>query len=259
MTLVGKDGVLITNIQRMCFHDGPGIRTTVFLKGCNLHCPWCANPENISASPQEYELDGRKGVYGNLYSCEELFAEVMKDYEYYSPDGGVTFSGGEPLLQIAKLIQLLSELKKHGISTAVETALQVPLAIWQDAADLIDHYIVDLKILDIEQCRSIIGGDVNCYESCFAFLEERDADITLRIPLNHEYTMREENIDLLDDFLKRHSDIPVEIFATHDLGSRKYESLSMKLPVFRKVSDDDIAVVSKRFDRDGLKVSINKF
>lgn len=254
-----KDSVLVTNIQRMCFHDGPGIRTTVFLKGCNLHCPWCANPENISASPREYELDGRKGVYGDYYSTDEILTELLKDRVYYADGGGVTFSGGEPLLQIAKLIPLLQKLQELGISTAVETALQVPVSVWQDAADLIDHYIIDLKILDPQSCGSVLGGNVSCYERCFEFLERRGTDVTLRIPLNHEYTMREENLRLLEDFLKKHSEIPVEIFATHDLGSKKYESLGMKPPVFKEVSDDEIAAVSDRFERNGSRVSINKF
>ena len=100
---MSTDKILITNIQRMCFHDGPGIRTTVFLKGCNLHCPWCANPENISALPQAYERDGRKGLYGKEFSEEELLKEVLKDRRFYEDGGGVTFSGGEPLLQIKAL------------------------------------------------------------------------------------------------------------------------------------------------------------
>ncbi len=253
-----EDRVLVTNIQRMCFHDGPGIRTTVFLKGCNLHCPWCANPENISPSVQEYELDGRKGVYGKIYSCVELLEEVLKDRAYYGDDGGVTFSGGEPLLQISKLSPLLERLKELGISTAIETALHVPLAAWEGAADLIDHYMVDLKILDDSLCGSVIGGDVCCYEDNFEYLEKLGKSITIRIPLNHEYTMKEENMHLIEEFLKIHYRFPVEIFAMHDLGAKKYESLKIEPPALKEVTANEIKTVADILAKNGSAVIINK-
>ena len=73
-----SEKLLVTNIQRMCMHDGPGLRTTVFMKGCKLHCPWCANPENIRDRQEEYIKDGRPGVYGCYYSPQELFLEITE-------------------------------------------------------------------------------------------------------------------------------------------------------------------------------------
>ena len=94
--------VRITDIQHFSLHDGPGIRTTVFFKGCNLRCPWCANPECISQKIQ--------GEFGYDISLDELEKEILKDEPFYKTGGGVTFSGGEPLLQIKYIEPLLKSL-----------------------------------------------------------------------------------------------------------------------------------------------------
>ena len=107
--------VRVSNIQRFSLHDGPGIRTTVFLKGCNLRCPWCSNPENIDFEPTKYINENTKeqGIFGKDIEMSELFEEIMKDKQYYNMnDGGVTFSGGEPLLQI-KVIEPLLKLREE--------------------------------------------------------------------------------------------------------------------------------------------------
>ena len=114
------DKILVTNIQRFSLHDGPGIRTTVFLKGCSLKCPWCANPENLKPYQEKYIKNGIISTYGKYMSCEEIYDEVIKDKNFYievshsmtnnyleSLPGGITFSGGEALLQVEKIIPLL--------------------------------------------------------------------------------------------------------------------------------------------------------
>ena len=107
--------VRISNIQRFSLHDGEGIRTTIFLKGCNLRCPWCANPENIDFEFTKYKNKDTKeeGIFGKDIDNLELYNEIIKDKEFYKDsNGGVTFSGGEPLIQIRKLEPLLAKLKK---------------------------------------------------------------------------------------------------------------------------------------------------
>ena len=103
--------MLITNIQRFSLHDGPGIRTTVFLKGCSIRCPWCSNPENLNGYPEKYNKNGIEGIYGKEYSCDEVYDEIMKDEVFYEDDGGVTFSGGEALPQTVNLIQLIKRIR----------------------------------------------------------------------------------------------------------------------------------------------------
>ena len=102
---------LLSNIQRMCMQDGPGIRTTVFMKGCGIHCPWCSNPENLSFEAEEYTRSDGKGVYGSSYSIDEIYQEIIKDKDYWGSDGGVTFSGGEALMHMDFLQELFRRLK----------------------------------------------------------------------------------------------------------------------------------------------------
>ena len=77
-----EKNILLTNIQRFSLHDGPGIRTTVFLKGCSLRCPWCSNPENLKPHPEKYMKDGIDGIYGKYYSASELVKECLKDKNF---------------------------------------------------------------------------------------------------------------------------------------------------------------------------------
>ena len=122
--------MIVTNIQHFCLHDGYGIRTTVFLKGCSLRCPWCANPENINMNIEKYvEKLNNKEIeknYGFNITIDELYSEIVKDKNFYSNGGGVTFSGGEPILQINELEDLLIKLNNENINITFETALFVP-------------------------------------------------------------------------------------------------------------------------------------
>ena len=143
--------VRVSNIQRFSLHDGPGIRTTVFMKGCNLKCPWCCNPENIDYNFTAFNnLNvNEKGVFGFDIELDELYNELIKDSSYFKiNNGGITFSGGEPLLQIKKLEPLLIKLKKHNINLCLETALQVPFEFVEIASKYFDEIIIDIKILE---------------------------------------------------------------------------------------------------------------
>ena len=251
--------LLITNVQRMSLSDGPGIRTTVFFKGCNLRCPWCANPENISGIPQEYSIGGRKGIYGKEYSYEELYKLIMRDRFFYGEEGGVTFSGGEPLLYINDALPLINRLKEEQISVALETALYVPYQAWKNAIDSIDYFYVDIKVLDPMTSSEVLGGDVQCYKDNVRYLKENGKKTVFRIPLNKEYTMKQDNLSLLFDFLKMYSEIPVEVFPTHNLGKEKYRSLGLRETKFARISTTEINEIVKCIREIGCNVSINDY
>ena len=126
----------VTNIQRMCFHDGPGIRTTVFLKGCSIHCPWCSNPENIDF----------KSPYGRKYDAGELANELLKDEHFWKESGGgVTFSGGEPFLQIDEICEVTNIINRNKTSVILESALFVDLSLIKKCIDCVDGVIVDIR------------------------------------------------------------------------------------------------------------------
>lgn len=158
--------MLVANIQRFSVHDGPGIRTTVFMKGCPLRCQWCHNPETQSTKPQIlfYEKKcigcgachisyqncptGAKELSGTEYSTEELLKVIQKDIAFYGLQGGVTFSGGEPFVQSKELQAALSACKEQHISTAVDTCGYFDSALLYEMASYIDLLLWDIKDTD---------------------------------------------------------------------------------------------------------------
>lgn len=227
-----------TNIQRFSLHDGPGIRTTVFLKGCSLRCPWCSNPENINYKIEKYIKDGKAGVYGRDYTCDEIFEEVMKDKAFYDKDGGVTFSGGESLLQSYEMIPLLTRFKKEGITTAVETCLFVPTENLLSVIHLIDFLYVDMKIMDADSCKEVEKGDLSLYLNNLDELLKWKK-ITLRIPVIGGYTDGCKNRKkVIEEIKKREFGImKIELIKEHNLAESKYKSLGMEMS-YQGVSDE---------------------
>ena len=251
--------MIVSNIQRMSFHDGPGIRTTVFLKGCNLHCPWCANPENISFKIQEYMDNGKSGIYGKEYSVEELFEEILKDRLFWGDDGGITFSGGDPLMHSKELVPLLSKLKEQEIHIAVETALFVPSEHIEITLPYIDYYIIDIKILDEDICGKVLGGKLDDYLNNVKLLHRMGKNMLFRIPCNIEYTMSVDNKSRILDFLMEYSDIKVQLFAIHDLAKKKYESLEKKMWEHDTVDESQLIefidlLIDKGIDAEIIKI-----
>ena len=181
--------VLISNIQRFCLHDGPGIRTTIFTKGCLLRCPWCCNPENLIND------------FGNYYSVKELIDIIMKDSSFYVDGGGVTFSGGEFLLNIFEFEELIKELKENKINLCLETSLYAPKKNLELAMKYFDLFIIDFKLLDREDAKKIIRGDSSVFVENVNFFLENNNKYIARIPLSKEIGNK-KNIDLIIDLLK---------------------------------------------------------
>lgn len=260
---------LVTNIQRFSLHDGPGIRTTVFLKGCSLHCPWCANPENLLPYPEAYVKDGKQGTYGQFLSCDEIYHEIIKDRIFYDQTdesdglgiqrGGVTFSGGEPLLQFDVLEPLLVKLKDEKISICVETCLFVPADKLLLAFKYVDLFYVDIKILDREKCRHILGGNLDQYFSNLKELVKEEKSIVFRIPLIGGFTDDEQNIMRMADLLSVYRPRKVELIKEHNLGKNKYESLGKKPLALNGVTDDEMEKVKATLQgKTGIPVQICK-
>lgn len=248
--------VTITNIQYFCMDDGPGIRTTVFLKGCTIHCPWCGNPENISFKIESY---GNDEIFGYEISLKNLEKELLKDEIFYSlNDGGVTFSGGEPLIQINNLEPLLKSLKEKNINICIESALFVPINLLKVATKYIDEYLIDIKILDKEECKNILKGDIETYYNNLNYLFSGNRNITFRIPLINEYTLKEKNINLILELLKKYSPNKIEIFKIHNLGDKKYKVLKKEVPNFSKVQDNKVHDLYEKIYKINRNVEILK-
>lgn len=252
---------LITNIQRFCVHDGPGIRSTVFLKGCTLHCPWCSNPENIRYQKDSYIKNNIEGEYGEYYRPDVLVNELIKDRAYWNNGGGVTFSGGEALSHIDYLIPIFELLKKANVDIAVETALYVKRENVKKTLEFVDYFMVDIKILEPKQCKEILGGDVELYKTnlnylCNKFNHEK---IVFRIPCSLAYTLTEVNKKMIVDVISCYKDICIELFTLHDLGKSKYDSMTLQYD-FQKSEFENQAMMEfyELLKNQGYKVKINK-
>lgn len=233
------DNLIITNIQRFSLHDGPGIRTTVFCKGCSVHCPWCSNPENINPYCEPYIKNSIDGVYGKEYSQDEIFKEVMKDKSFYDDDGGVTFSGGEALLQAKNIYNILKKFKKAGITTAIETSLFAPIENLKCIIPLIDYFYVDIKIMDECKCKEIIRGNLDIFKKNLEFLTTQKK-IIIRIPVIGGFTSDDNNRRLVVEQIEKYKNsiIKVELIKEHNLGESKYISMGLPVPDYIGVSDE---------------------
>lgn len=253
-----EDKILVGNIQRFCVNDGPGIRTTVFLKGCSLKCPWCSNPENIKPIIEYYIENELSKSFGKYYSSDELFNLIMKDILYYDSDGGVTFSGGEPLLQSKRLIYLLKKLRKENINICFETSLNVANENLIDIIDYVDLFYVDIKILDKNVLKSKLNGNIDNYYKNIETLFKNNKKIIFRIPLVYEYTYTKPNTRLILNFLKKYKPVKVEIFSVHNLGEKKYKLLDLNYQRFNKISGDDLTYLCNSIKKLNIDCTIEK-
>lgn len=238
--------MLISNIQRFSLHDGPGIRTTLFFKGCSLHCPWCSNPENINPFIEPYIKEGIRGFYGKEYTVEEVFEEVLKDFNFYGSEGGVTFSGGEAILQYKELTQLIKLIKTKGISVAVETSLFVPTKYLEAIIQYVDYFYIDMKIMNPIVCKETIGGNLSLYKTNLEYVL-KGKKVIIRIPFIGKYIDNVDNRKLIIEELQRIKKhiIKVEIIKQHNLGDSKYVSLGLNKPMYYAVSDESITKFQK--------------
>ncbi|QQO09830.1 glycyl-radical enzyme activating protein [Breznakiella homolactica] len=268
--------VLITDIQRTCLHDGPGIRTTVFFKGCSLHCPWCANPETIFFQKEYYYDESlcvknnntcicnekcpilRGGsivnfncpihainIFGVQYSSRDLYDEIILDLPFFRDSGGVTFSGGEPLLQLHRIRDLLRRLINAKIHICVETSLFVPDFFLKSVFEYINIFYVDLKILSSEECKNLLGGDIKVFYNNLEILFLQKVDMIFRIPLVNELTSSQQNIDLICNVIQRYRPLKVECFNVHQLAEKKYKLLKKTMPRFIPPSEDVAKKIKK--------------
>lgn len=185
-------GGVVFDIKRFAVHDGPGIRTTVFLKGCPLRCRWCHNPESLEASPCELPKTYHIGTstftemetVGREMSVEELMRELRKEKVFMDESGGgVTFSGGEPLFQPAFLKEMLMACKAEGMHTVVDTSGYAASTVLDSILPFTDLFLFDLKIIDTEIHSHWTGVGNSIILANFDRLISAGARVRVRIPL----------------------------------------------------------------------------
>ena len=304
---------LIYNIQHYSIHDGPGIRTTVFFKGCKMICPWCHNPESQNFKKQliynrkkcigckkcisicennainlhsqdEFPFDNEKciscfkcaeacpsnaiQVVGKEYSQKELMDEIKKDMTFFEDsNGGVTFSGGEPLSQSEFLKEILIKCKNTGIHTAVDTSGYGPVGSFESIIPYCDLFLFDIKNINADAHFAQTGIQLQTVLENLKLLIESEKRIWIRIPiipaLNDDMDGYRTLCQVLKDMHKSKS-IPNEIIEKicllpfHDIGKDKYSRLGSNytLGKINKPDPDFIASAEELFISYGFKVQI---
>ena len=308
-----KDGLLrcgmkpiITNIQGFSIHDGPGIRTVVFLKGCPLRCRWCANPECISsdvqigfianlcthcnkcfpacpenaltAYPMRHRIDDARCTgcgkcadvcdnkalvrYGMEMHVSDVFDAVRRDKMFYDAGGGgVTVSGGEPLLQPAFVRELFELCKNAGIGTCVETSGYVPEQNLLEVLPLTDHLLFDLKHMDPALHRQYTGQSNEIILKNAALAAEKGADIVFRIPLIPGVNDDDANIAATAAFV---NGLPVrprlQLMPYHRLGESKCKALNrpIRMHDVKVMTPEQLVAVKQRYIKCGADCTISK-
>ncbi|MBR7165714.1 MAG: radical SAM protein [Clostridia bacterium] len=233
---------LIADIQRFSLHDGPGIRTTVFFKGCPLNCAWCHNPECISFAPETLFYPHRcvgcggcaegcfsdaKVLCGREYTPEELMEEIRRDLSYYGEEGGVTFSGGEPLCQRDFLLEMLLRCRKEGIHTALETSL---ILFDEEVFRNTDLILADLKIWDDALHRKFTGVSVEPIKNHFLRLGTLSTPVRGATPVIPEI---HQGIEEISRFLYGIETVREYVLLPyHPIGTQKAEALGKKQRAF---------------------------
>jgi len=264
---------MIFNVQRFSTHDGSGIRTIVFFKGCPLRCPWCSNPESqsfdydiffdkqkcigcmecVKASRNNEFIKTDEGilinrdnitdsllfkdicpakaiqVIGEEIDVEKLLKELEKEKVFYDKSGGgVTFSGGEPFAQPEKMLVLAKELKKRGISIAVETCLDVPWENIEAAIQYVDEFLIDLKHVDGKKLNEVTGGNFAQIESNLRRLEAEKVPVTIRIPVIPGFNYNTDDMHAIIDYLDSFTNIrELHLLPYHSFGKGKYQQLGL--------------------------------
>ena len=268
----------IFNIQRFSIHDGPGIRTTVFMKGCNLRCLWCHNPESHKKCDQLMfykekcthcgkciELCDRRHteecvacgrcvsvcessaleICGREINTVGLFEEIKKDIKFYNTSGGgVTFSGGEPLLQYEFLGEVLKLCKNANINTAVETAANVPWSVFEELLPYIDYIICDIKSLDEKKHIFGTGASNKLILSNVEKLKNSGKEVLFRTPFIIGF-----NDEEIGDIAKMVFPCRLELMPYHSFGEGKCVSLGIDYPAkaYKEADADLLREITEKY------------
>jgi pyruvate formate lyase activating enzyme len=287
---------IVFDIQRYSLHDGPGLRTNIFLKGCPLRCAWCANPESQAMQPElalfEHncmtcgqfetpcpvcwdqrtekmaEFDQRAAVcptgavhwIGQRRMAGDVMREVRRDIPFYEDGGGMTLTGGEATMQPDMAEALLRLAKADYISTAIETCGHTRWTVFERLVPFLDDILYDLKHIDSQLHQTHTGLDNGLILSNLRRLAASGAPVTVRIPLIPGFNATFKTISAMADFVASlgGSVKRVDVLPYHTLGKSKYAALGRNYPwrEHERLSADEIEALAAVVRERGLPVEI---
>ena len=220
----------IFNIQRFSIHDGPGIRTIVFLKGCPLRCKWCCNPESQEWDIQQMTVAGKPKTVGKDVTVGEVIEQVEKDRIYYrrSGFGGMTLSGGECTWQPDFSAALLEEAKERGITTAIETTAHADISVIRRLLPFIDTVLMDIKHMDGDKHREYTTKDNSLILANAKIIANEAKRLIIRTPVVPTFNDTEAEIKAIADFARSIGVKEMHLLPYHRIGSDKYAGLGRR-------------------------------
>jgi pyruvate formate lyase activating enzyme len=230
---------LIFSVKRYSIHDGPGIRVTLFLKGCPLSCWWCHNPEGISAEIETVEQIEKVGQRefrkteqaGKFYSVKDIIEILDKERIFINEsEGGVTFSGGEPMMQTEFLVEALKACIENGYHTAVDTSGYSSPENFLKIIPWTDLFLYDIKLMDDSMHMKYTGISNTLILSNFRLILESGKDIFLRIPVIPGFNDDRDNLNKLIQFVSDHRRLNlkrISLLPYHKIGKAKYQKFNV--------------------------------
>jgi pyruvate formate lyase activating enzyme len=261
---------LIFSVKRYSIHDGPGIRVTFFMKGCPLSCKWCHNPEGISPFPESVMSTNRVGdrefkreeIAGKFYTIEKILEILEKECVFINQSGGgVTFSGGEPMLQSGFLFEALKACKAMGYHTAIDTSGYSSEESYNSIIQYTDLFLFDIKHLDEARHMESTGVSNTGILDNYRLLLKSGKDVMVRIPVIPGFNDDHEYLERLKIFImstKTRSLKMINLLPYHKIGSSKYKKFNLpyRMENVEPPSKGEMQKLKELFMETGVKVKI---
>ena len=249
----------IFDIQKFSTHDGPGIRTIVFFKGCLLRCRWCCNPESQSCEIETMVKGGKPTTVGYDTTVGEILPGILQDLPYYRRSGGgLTLSGGECLLQPDFAVALLRAAKEKGVNTAIETTLATRYEVVERFIPYVDHFLVDVKHTDTKKHAAFTGQPNERILDNVRRLAGSGAEVTVRVPVIPTFNDTEAEIASIARFAAQCGVAEVHLLPYHRLGYDKYVGLGREYGMgeLKTPDHDQMEALKQAAERQGVSVKI---
>lgn len=251
----------IFDIQKYSIHDGPGIRTIVFLKGCALRCRWCCNPESQEFKIQQMTFGGKKKTVGRDVTVEDVMDIVLQDVPYYNRSGGgLTLSGGEAMLQPDFGVGILRACHDSGINTAIETTCIAPWETVERYIEHLDYMLMDIKHMDCDKHREFTSQpNTRILENARRVAESGKVNLTVRVPVIPGFNNTPEEIRAISEFAATLRGVEqLHLLPYHRLGEGKYEGLGREymLAGIPPMDNEYMEMLLDEAKKSGLKCQI---